>query len=491
MEFASKIKMRLPFLKIEKTLTYNSFEKASWDVYFVTSILKNASSEIEAQIYLRKLVADGSLKEHFLAIFNEVKNMNPETINRILDSSLFPIVKVSKDYSINSYSSLNLAILEKQGRPLKVLSDNYDIEAEMKLFLNENETFVKIVTSFEQEKNDLITYEILIKNNQVLVKILNDWYEIKAEVFQLVLETKCENITNFLGVIETSPEGNQWKLLGTYMLDSFLANIGFYHEKNWYMLESDYWQELTVAKIFENIYFYQLNRIMFSENQKLVEKTLEYLVAKQKYNEVKTKTLLALFLKTNNHDLVQKIINDFLIKKDSKEISLHALKLLMQGITTNWSKKTLEKIKNHSETREQYQELYKINDNLFSFQDDREIILNFPDDILNAEHANQVNKYRQDWKSIRQSIDKIIGDMTTSGVREILKKIPSNEIIKRVKKKLNRVIGHNKTKYHLMSLEKLNQQYQELSNFYQTDFLAVKKMITENQERLRKEQKND
>jgi len=74
---------------------------------------------------------------------------------------------------------------------------------------------------------------------------------------------------------------------------------------------------------------------MFSENQKLVEKTLEYLVAKQKYNEVKTKTLLALFLKTNNHDLVQKIINDFLIKKDSKEISLHALKLLMQGITTN------------------------------------------------------------------------------------------------------------------------------------------------------------
>jgi|GEM_PF-6432509 len=74
---------------------------------------------------------------------------------------------------------------------------------------------------------------------------------------------------------------------------------------------------------------------MFSENQKLVEKTLEYLVAKQKYNEVKTKTLLALFLQTNNHDLVQKIINDFLINKDSKEISLYALKLLMQGITTN------------------------------------------------------------------------------------------------------------------------------------------------------------
>lgn len=491
MKFASKVKMRLPFLKIEKTLTYNTFEKASWDVYFVTSIFKNASSEIEAQIYLRKLVADGSLKEHFLAIFDEVKNMNAETIERILDSSLFPIVKVSKDYSIKSYSSLNLAILEKQGKPLKPLSDNYDIETEMKLLLNENETFVKIVTSFEQEKNDLTTYEILIEDNQVLVKILNDWYEIKAEDFQLALETKCENITNFLGVIETSPEGNQWKLLGTDMLDSFLANIGFYHEKNWYMLESDYWQELTIAKIFENIYFYQLNRIMFSENQELIEKTLEYLVINQKYDEVKTKTLLALFSQTNNYDLVQKIINDLLSKKDSKEINLYALKLLMQGIITNWSERTLEKMKNHSETMPQYQELYKINDNLFSFQYDREIILSFPEDILNDEHINEVKQYRQNWKSIRQSIDKIIGDMTTSGVREDLKKIPNNERIKRVKKKLNKVIGHNKTKYHLMNLEKLNEQYQELFNFYQTDFLAVKKMIAQNQERLRKEQKND
>lgn len=490
MKFASKVKMRLPFLEIGKTLTYNSFEKASWDVYFITSIFKSASSEIEAESYLIDLVADGSLKDHFLSIFDEVKKMNQETINRILDSSLFPIVKISKDYNIKSYSSLNLAILEKQERPLKVLSDNYDIEQEMKMLLDENETFVKIITNSEQEKNELDSYEILIEDNQVLIKVLNDWYEIKVENFKLALETKCENINNFFGVIETNPQGNEWKLLDADILDSFLSNIGFYDKKNWYILDSDYWQELTIAKIFENIYFYQLNRIMFSENQELIEKTLEYLVENQKYDEVKTKTLLALFSQTNNHDLVQKIINDLLSKKDSKEISLFALELLMHGLTTSWSKRALEKMKNHSETMEHYQELYKINHNLFSFQDDWKIILNFPEHILNTEHISEVKQYRQDWKSIRQKIDNIIGDMTTSGVRENLKKIPSNETIKRVKKKLNKVIGHNKTRYDSMNLEKLNEQYQELSNFYQTDFLAVKKMITENKDRLRKERKN-
>jgi|GEM_PF-1544760 len=130
--------------------------------------------------------------------------------------------------------------------------------------------------------------------------------------------------------------------------------------------------------------------------------------------------------------------------------------------------------------------IYKIDSSIFDFDKEYSIIMNFPDNILNEEHHMKKKQYINNKNKLEHEINLLIGKITNSGVREKIKDLKSNDLVKRFKKFLNSYVGHTKEDYSKMPLEKITKEYKKILYSYNNDYPQIMKMI-ENKTKIKKQ----
>ena len=121
--------------------------------------------------------------------------------------------------------------------------------------------------------------------------------------------------------------------------------------------------------------------------------------------------------------------------------------------------------------------LYKINTQLdFTISE----LLSINIDILTNEHKLEVEEFKKQRENIINEINKIIGEITTSGLREEAKKklSQSSDLLKKFTKYCNKYIGHAKESLEELNLEALKNRLIDVKLFYE-NYLQVKKMYEE------------
>ena len=68
----------------------------------------------------------------------------------------------------------------------------------------------------------------------------------------------------------------------------------------------------------------------------------------------------------------------------------------------------------------------------------------------------------------------MIGDMTTSGVRQKLKSLQKDSVVNSVKKFLNEYQGHNEGELENMSLEEIKKENETIKAMYNGNYAKVK-----------------
>ena len=168
------------------------------------------------------------------------------------------------------------------------------------------------------------------------------------------------------------------------------------------------------------MYFYKETIIEY--NQKNINKcneVINYLLDSKFINEFKTKNLVYL-LKSSDDLLAQKVINYILSRKDSKEISELGLNLIKSQLEKNWSIESLKAIKKYSSSKD-IKYIYKLDSININYN--IEELLDIDDIDLNEQDKVKKQEYLDERDNMIQEINRIIGEMTTSGVREKMKKL--------------------------------------------------------------------
>ena len=164
--------------------------------------------------------------------------------------------------------------------------------------------------------------------------------------------------------------------------------------------------------------------------------------------------------------MVQFVLN----RKNSKEIAEFGLMLIKSGLEKGWDKEVLMSIKKAVPQRE-FKYLYRINSDLgFEVSD----LLDIDETDLNDADKMRVRAYVSERDNLLNEIKMMIGDMTTSGVRQKLKSLQKDNVVNSVKKFLNEYQGHNEGELDSMNLEQVKKEYEKIKNMYNGNYAKVK-----------------
>ena len=121
-----------------------------------------------------------------------------------------------------------------------------------------------------------------------------------------------------------------------------------------------------------------------------------------------------------------------------------------------------------------YKHLY-ILDNDLSFE--VEDLLYIDNTDLTENDKIRKMEYLAESDNLRNQINSMIGAITNSGIREKIKKMSKSNLKDRVKKFVDKRIGHSNKDYLNMSLNQLKIEFEEINNFYNTDYQEILKEI--------------
>ena len=136
--------------------------------------------------------------------------------------------------------------------------------------------------------------------------------------------------------------------------------------------------------------------------------------------------------------------------------------LLVRGIEKNWENEALKSFMTYADSSK-YSLIYKANPRLVT---DIQMLSMINPDFLTPTHKKKVEEYKQDRKAKIESIQGMIGEITTSGMREDAKKLKANDQTKRFSKLANKYIGHSKIKFEEATLNELDKYLKEVTEMY-------------------------
>src|SRR5690554_6582075 len=107
------IRLNLPKSFNKLVLRYNTFEKVSYDKYFIASLIKHARNNSD-EIYnvINELTGKGSLNKHFANLYEEIKALSDLELDGILRDSLYPIQKI-EEFRYTFFPLLNISSFKK------------------------------------------------------------------------------------------------------------------------------------------------------------------------------------------------------------------------------------------------------------------------------------------------------------------------------------------------------------------------------------------
>lgn len=474
MEIRAKVALSLPndFYKI--ILKYDTFEKATYDSYLVASIVNNTKTEKEAFKYIDEITGNGSLNPHFKKMYKEISQLSDEQVQNILNDSLFPITIVDKKNHFKYYPMLDITRMND-----KVYKGNlYEQNIVKELIMPKDKNVKFLDLQYETEPGTLKkdNYNAIFSNTGIKIDMGDgNYYPISNDNFNKVYKNDIEDISMYEGKIGTEITNGNWFVLNNILLNSLksykMKYIDSYGNINCVFL--DKLKKYEVIKVF-SMYFYKETIIEYTlKNINECNEVVNYLLDSKFINEFKTKNLIHL-LKSTDDLLAQKVINYILSRKDSKEISELGLSLIKNGLEKNWLIDTLISIKKYTSSNDM-KYVYKLDSKniCFSIED----LLSIDDVDLNIQDKVKKQEYLDERDNMIQEIRRIIGEMTTSGVREKMKKLQKDSVQKALTKFMNEYIGHSKKSYDELTMEKLKHEYEYIQSMYNNYYLKIKNRI--------------
>lgn len=472
-QLQANVLLNLP--KVFKTLVlqYKTYEKATFDQYLAASIALRSKNSKKANEYIDDITGKGSLNEHLKNLYTKLIEMDEHSLEQILNDSMFPTTKIDKTNKYVYYPLFKIAVLNNR------IYDDFDGMGIDKIKTTLMIDYDLIAVSFEERgSNDKYEpYKIKFIDNNIEIFIANKWLPFEESLFSNYCKEQDLEIERYTGNIHSNVTGDDWNLLTANSFNAlFSSNKVFLdNDKNYCIITNDYIKKTEIANV-HGLYFYRETRIDFiKKNIDYCEMAVKSLLVNQQINETKTKTLMSLLKVINDLD-AQNIVNYILARKESKDIALIGLDLIRSGLEKNWNNDALLSIKSYAASID-LNRLYKINNDINYSLSELAVIDN---DLLKEDDLNKKIEYLKDRKNKIADIQMKLGEITSSGLRQSIKKVlkQSDPKVKSFTKYCNDYLAHNEDSLDKFSDEQLKNRFKKISEFYD-NYLDIKKMYDE------------
>ena len=469
LQVSLKLKLSKQIKKIK--VKYNTFEKATYDEYLIASLVLRTTGKINGEKnafeYIDDITGEGSLNAHFKNIYNRLKNFSEEQLNKIMESSMIPTLKIDEKNRYGYYPQLNVSIFNG-----KIYQGDLGEYSNLKEIIMIQEEIIEMCVDVVRDDTKPEQYSIIFDdNNNVKVKLLDKYLPIDNEIFEKSLSLDLGNIEVYQGKIHNNAEGEGWKVLTNSALNNLLSNRNcFFEDGNHFFIRNGDVRKTIISKV-HGLYIYKEEIISYQGNANLCNTVVGYLIQNGTLSEFKTRSLL-LLLKYVSDVKSQKVINSLLVKKEDKEIAIYGLELMERGLITGWlitAQKTFLKYA----TGYQLNLIYQSNTEL-NYTIDQ--LIKIDRDLLTPIHKEQVEEYNANLEAKRKTIIEITGYITTKGLRERAKQLEADDITKKFSKLCNNLIGHVNIDLNDASLSNVEQWHK--------DALALKEIGLEIEKRL-------
>lgn len=470
MEIRAKVALSLPNKFYKVVLKYDTFEKATYDSYLVASVVANAKTEKDAMKYIDEITGNGSLNPHFKNLYEEISKMTKEQVQGILKDSLYPITVVDKSHHFKYYEMFNATRMDNKVFPGN-LKDNKKL-VEMLMPKDRDAKFLSI--EFETEDGTIRkdNYDAIFSEKDIRVDLDDgQYYPISKDNFLLVFKNEGEIVSEYMPKIGSEITEGNWNVLTKSVADTWGKDKITYttEEGNLAVLLNDCIKVTEAISAYDLLFYKETRYNFLTQNQKICLEAVRFLKDSKMINEYKTRSLIVLLSVIPDLD-AQQIVQYVLSRKTSKEIAEFGLMLIKGGLEKGWKKEVLLSIKKSVPQRE-YKYLYKINSDLnFEVTD----LVDIDDADLAEADKMRKRAYVAERDNLIKEIKFMIGDMTTSGVRQKLKSLQKDNVVNSVKKFLNEYQGHNKGELENMSLEQIMKEYDAIKAMYNGNYAKVK-----------------
>jgi hypothetical protein len=458
-----KVSIRLNLTKSTNKLLlrYNTFEKVSYDKYFMASLIQNAQEEDKVLSIINELTGKGSLNSHFKKLYQEMRILSKEEIMEILKNSLYPIQKI-EEYTYTYIPILDISIFNQKTIVGNIANDvNFP-----RMLVDENGTYISHTFTENEPIGKMDTYEVILSDETIMVKIRNEFFEISIHDFQSIIIKDDIDLSSYHGNIYQSIEGDHWIQLGKSTYNNIITCKDYYYDNGDHMaIYNDNVKRSSIAYSWGIFWIREkIHRYQDSSNRQICEDVANTLMNSGKINEFKTSTIIDI-LKNISRDKQQEIVNYILKRKESKDLAKVGLILISKGYEKGWSEDAFLSFYKFKENTSHLISLYKINPTYdFSINDLIEISKSNKI-VLIDDHNKIVKRYYSDCDLIKNRIKTLIGDIVLSGTREKEKSLVIDEASKKFRKSANELIGHYKNDINKMDLNSLKQFEKRVEKF--------------------------
>lgn len=453
-----QINLKLSLRKIKNIIkvSYNTFEKATYDQYLMASLALRSKDEQSAYQYIDDITGSGSLNAHFKQLYDKAHKLDENQLKNIMGNSMYPMLKIDKSNSYDYYPELNVSVFNN-----KLYEGDFGKYEDLiqRLYIQE-----EVIESELIEKRNNANpepYSVRFEDDKILVKIAEEWVNLPTEIFQEIFVNDLTSIKKVESEIHNVADGSGWYALTNAVINNMYANNNYFYDNGDHCLIRNDDVRKTIISQLAGFYIYKEEIIPYAGNKELCERVLDILTKNKSINEFKTRSLVTLL--TYADDLIaQSVINYILARKDSKELALMGIELLVRGIEKNWENEALKSFMTHADSSK-YSYIYKANPRLVT---DIQMLSMINPDFLTPTHKKKVEEYKQNRQAIIDSIQKMVGEIATSGMREKAKQLKSTDRTKRFHKLIQRYDAHSKIDYNQATLKDLEKYSKEITELY-------------------------
>ena len=455
-----QINLKLSLNKIKNIIkvSYNTFEKATYDQYLMASLALRSKDELSAYQYIDDITGSGSLNAHFKQLYDKAHKLDENQLKNIMGNSMYPMLKIDKSNSYDYYPELNVSVFNN-----KLYEGDFGKYEDLiqRLYIQE-----EVIESELIEKRNNANpepYSVRFEDDKILVKIAEEWVNLPTEIFQKIFVNDLTSIKikKVESEIHNVADGSGWYALTNAVINNMYSSNNYFYDNGDHCLIRNDDVRKTIISQLAGFYIYKEEIIPYAGNKDLCEKVLNLLLENKSINEFKTRSVITLL--TYSDDLIaQNVINYILARKDSKELALMGIELLVRGIEKNWENDALKSFMTYADSSK-YSLIYKANPRLV---EDIQMLSMINPDFLTPTHKKKVEEYKQNRQAIIDSIQKMVGEIATSGMREKTKQLKSTDKTRRFHKLIQRYDAHSKIDYNQATLKDLEKYSKGITELY-------------------------
>ena len=283
------LKLKLSKIKYGIKVSYNTFEKATYDQYLMSSLALRSDNETTAYQYIDEITGSGSLNAYFKNLYNKAKLLSEEQLRDVMNNSLYPMLRIDKSNSYIYYPQLNISVFNNRIYPGNFGEYEDLIE---KLYIQEKVIEHEVFEKNSDERPE--PYFIQLDNDAVKIKIVDEWLPLDTTIFQEIFVNDLTSISKFNGQIHDGADGSNWFVLTNSVINNMYSSNNFFYENGDHCLIRNEDVRKTIVSQVAGFYIYKEEIIPYINNKELCEKVLSILKSNKSINEFKTKSLITL-----------------------------------------------------------------------------------------------------------------------------------------------------------------------------------------------------